>query len=256
MKKKTFIAILAAVTVACIIFGSIINLTDLFSFRDHSSDKGDSRGNNKEVTLSDIGEFHSIDADIDISSLTITTGDTYKVEWYYKNENAPEASVEDGVLKLTQKSRRSIMNFKNLGGVHDMDLTVTIPEGTELKDIAVKASIAEITLNGLAAKTCSVSADVGDINLTGLKIPALNISSDTGDIDIDTTEFTNLNVDTDIADVDIDTIDDLAAYTRDLKADIGVIEVGGQEVGKQHQAAGSGGKIISVRTDAGEIDIN
>lgn len=256
MKKNVFMTILAVITIACIILGSLIHFTDLFSFRGHSSGHDGKTESKAEMTvLDDIGEFHSIDCDIDIASLTIQPGDSYNVSWHYKNDNEPEARVENGVLKLTQKSRNNILNLKQLAGVHEMDLNVTVPAGTQLDTITVKADIAEISVHGLSAKTCTISTDVGDIDLTELKIPTLSVSCDTGDVDINTSEFTMLSVQSDVGDIDIDPVDDPATYSMDLKTDVGSVEIDGTDHGRHYQAAGSGGKTINVTTDTGEIEI-
>ncbi len=259
MKKNTYMIILAVITIACIIIGSLMNLTDMFSFRNDSNEHGESSHDGREserVVMNDIGQFQSIEADIDIANLTIATGDDYSVEWYYKNDNEPEASVENGVLKMTQKTSRNIMNLQHLAGVHEMDLKITVPAGTELQNINVQSDIAEISLNGLTAKNCSVRTDVGNIKLNGLKIPSLTISCDTGDLDLDSSEFTNLSVNSDIGDIDIHIADDISLYSLDLKTELGEVEVGDQDHGRSYQAAGTGGKSISVRTDTGDIEIN
>ncbi|MBR2779693.1 MAG: DUF4097 family beta strand repeat protein [Firmicutes bacterium] len=257
MKKNVYLGILAIITTACILLGSMYHFTDLFSFRGHSSGRDSKTESKADMTvLDDIGEFHSIDCDIDIASLTIQPGDSYNVSWHYKNDNEPEARVENGVLKLTQKSRNNILNLKQLAGIHEMDLNVTVPAGAQLDAITIKADIAEISVQGLSAKTCTISTDVGDIDLAGLKIPNLSVSCDTGDVDINTSEFTMLSVESDVGDIDIDTIDDPAAYSMDLKTDVGTVEVNGNDHGRHYQAAGSGGKTITVTTDTGEIEID
>ena len=258
MKKNVYMGILAVITIACIIIGSTYHLTDLFEFRSHSDgrDEKEIAKTAESVVLDDIGEFSAISADVDIASLTISTGDSYSVSWHDKNDNEPEARVENGVLKVTQKTRNNILNIKQLAGIHEADLSITVPAGKELNDINVRADIADIKINGLTAKNCILSADVGDIELAGLKTPTLNVSCDTGDIDIDTSEFTFLNVEADVGDIDIETTDSVENYTLNLKTEIGSVEVGSTDYGRKYQAAGSGGKTINVTTDTGEIEIN
>lgn len=280
MKKNIYIymTVLAVITIAAIIFGSLYHITGWFSFTG-MNDGGERNGSGSKAdqVSENFEEFHSINIDADVMDLTITTGpdESFEATWNYNIKGAPDVDVEDGTLNVQQKSNRDFRNitmgfFKK----NHAEMTITVPEGTVLKDITINGDVMDLDINAIETGNCSVSLDVGDVDIKGFKSsnltmntetgdidleevtsPAMTVTSDAGDLDVKNCDFNALSAETQTGSIDIDTGGRTAEYRLILETELGSVEVDGKDCGKQYSNSANSEKKIQASSEIGSIEV-
>ena len=97
--------------------------------------------------------------------------------------------------------------------------------------------------------------NAGDVDLKDITSGGLKVLSDAGDIDIAGVLKGSTDVKSDAGSVEIDVFNGIAAYTMDLQSDAGEIKVGEDEIDGTSYTQKGGDDSITVRTDAGDIEI-
>ncbi len=125
--KKIYIFVLSAVTVFCVILGTLVHVggwLDLgfFPF-------GGDSGSSKEYSEEQPG-FRSLDIDAAVMSVTIQKGDRYHISYKASENLIPKMELKGETLVVTQPSTRKF--WKNILGNKKCEMTITIPEGTVL----------------------------------------------------------------------------------------------------------------------------
>lgn len=193
-KKRTgfYLTLLTAVTVICIIVGCVIHL-GFFSL-------GKAGKMKSEETATE--RFQSISLELDTGDVTIEKGSDFRVSYRYPSNGLPEISVSDGKLVVKQKMKNTI-NMKNM----DCYLTITVPEGEELKNLDASLDVGNIEVSGFsfaASSKVDLETDVGNIDLYDCTFGDLKLETDVGNTHIGTSTFKKLSSSGDVGDIEID----------------------------------------------------
>lgn len=239
MKKSIYIAIISAVTIFCIIFGSwyhISGFADSIKGKFHmnfnfSSDKDDTIVNTSENNIK-LENFDKIQADIKVGDFKIVKGDSFKYS-YSANRTwlVPEIKVKNGTLTIKQagKSKTNV-------GMNNASVTITVPENTSFSDLDIAVNVGEVKLSDFFADKIDVDVDVGEIDLK-------NVDFNKGDFEVD------------VGDLQIKGVKDPSSYSLDIKCSIGDVNAFGNN-GKKIKTDVSGKKYIKADIDIGDCKLS
>lgn len=241
MKKSIYIAIISALTIFCIIYGSWIHISGFakdmksyFPFWNYSEKSETETNSNLPFSMNNVivDSFQSIDADIKIGSITIETGDNYSYT-YSSNKSwlIPEVKVENNKLKISQKGKSNTSMGNN-----SATIKITVPE------------------SALLDKT-KVSVDVGELIIKNISTEKLEVEVDVGEAEIKKVTFDKADFDVDIGEINVNGIKDLSSYSIDAKASVGEVMVMGSS-GKKYHSSASGNKYIKADVDIGDCRIS
>ena len=182
----------------------------------------------------------------------------------------PEIDFENGKLVATQKPGFNL-NFANLKAPK---LTIKLGTDVDLGSLEMKIDAGDISIKGVKAdyllgdfdagnivisgctiRKAELDADAGNIQISDSSCKILKVKTDAGNIDVRNTVFEDAKVDTDFGSVNISGVEDLNGYDIDCKVDAGIVNVGGASGGRKYSSKGTGKGSITVRVDAGNIDI-
>lgn len=253
MKKNVYLALLCAVTVICVIGGTLYHVGGWFwdGWFDRWGDFGkDSDGR----TVTDAGDedleaFTALTVDADIADLTIEPGKGYHISWKVKRAGAVEYSVKDGVLEVTQRQPKRIRSNTNC------DIIITVPAGTTLDRMDLDLEVGDCDISGVSMQALEVNASVGEVDVEHADLGNAVISASVGDVDLENCSFGNLDVNADVGEIQVDAAHSLEGYAFDLDSDIGGVEINGKHHKSRYQAEGSGSAHITLKADVGEIEV-
>lgn len=289
MKKTLYMAILAVVTVVCIIIGSVYHISDWFrnglfeGYGGHGIfdnifsfiyDDDDTKRDRSKVTYSDdLEEFDKIEIDTDIMDITINTGNTYHLEYDCVASRKPDFSVKGKTFTLEQLEKRWAWGSNN-----KCSMTLTIPSDTVLSNADISSDVGDIKIYNIESRYAKVDADVGNITLESCTFESSdiegdignirinssnlgnsNIENDTGNISIDSCELKDIDVYNDIGNVTLSTNVDLSSYEIKLSTDMGSIKYKGEKQKKYYYQSASNVSdhySIEIETDIGNIIFN
>lgn len=234
MKKTIYIILIVAVTVFCVIFGTVrfvggfsgLSLNNPFKTVD--SEKSNIVSG-QEILLEN---FNKIDIDANVMGITIVPGDGSKAKvTFSKQELIPEISVRDGVVKVRQHLHGNLArgNFKS-------ELVITVPENVELEYLKARLNVGSIDVENLVAYSLNLETNVGSVNMDRVNFLEMEGSVDVGSIEV------RVN----------DNIDD---YKIDAVAEMGSVDVGHESKNKRFSQSGTNGKSIEVRANLGSIKL-
>ena len=235
MKKTTLLIILGIVTIGCIIFGSIKHLGGgMKSFMEYGLKDSDEEDSTGKYSVNEIlGPFSSFNVDTEITELRIEGGKTFKAEGSYSREwMKPEISVNNGVLEISQHGKKHQRKF----GHRNCRITVTVPEGTNLKDIEIESN-------------------VGDIKLLDLTTGNININLNVGEVSVNNVSFETIAVENNIGEISICPEENADNYDISVSTDLGEVNVAGKKYRHSYNSKGNSGKKITAISNVGEINI-
>ncbi|MBO4864316.1 MAG: DUF4097 family beta strand repeat protein [Eubacterium sp.] len=232
--------------------------------------------NKKAETYSDdldVDAFDALNLEVDAGDLTIQEGDSFHVS--YKLYRKPVITVKDGVLTIKPEKEKLEFTLFQFGTITEKSyLTITVPEGTDLKDNIIDLDAGDFIISGIDMDSLNLDVDAGEVKLSDMKIDTLKADIDAGDADITTCEFGSIKIDVDAGNVDIDDskLDKITAdvdfgnidmdlhgeeadYGINIDCDAGNVSVNGKKTGNNYSCEGKGGKNISVNVDAGNVSI-
>lgn len=251
--KKIYIFVLSAVTVFCVILGTLVHVggwLDLgfFPF-------GGDSGSSKEYSEEQPG-FRSLDIDAAVMSVTIQKGDRYHISYKASENLIPKMELKGETLVVTQPSTRKF--WKNILGNKKCEMTITIPEGTVLNSAKFDFDVGNLIVSDLSSEQTKVSSDVGNVELTSCRGNRLEAESDVGNIEIRSSEFKDTQIDTDVGNVYFSAAGNFSEYNVALATDLGKVTVDGNKLKRnfsQTASAASSGRRLTVETDTGNIEI-
>ena len=203
------------------------------------------------------------------ADVTIRQGDVFHISADYQRGSAPEATVENGVLRLRDEASAHIGFGFSLGlSRKENTVTIELPEGA-LTALDIRTGVGDLSLEDVHLETLTIEMDIGDAALKGVSSESLSVQCDIGDFvleggQFDTAEFTmnmgtlsysgavrtTMLVQSDMGDVDlsgalageievnanlgtvsIDSQLPRSAYALDLGTDLGNLTVDGERIG-------------------------
>lgn len=146
--------VLTIITVCCVV-GGTFHYYGIFSLR------GGFRFGDDRITRasSDLDAFDAIYVDADMIDLSIETGKKFYLHGEYTDTLKLEYEVKDHALHIKQKMPKRAW----WGGMRNerCDMTLTVPEEAEMKNMEIKVSMGSISVEGITASACDALTNMG-----------------------------------------------------------------------------------------------
>jgi len=203
--KNVYIIVISLLTVAAVIFGTIIHmgglLGDISGFFGFSSDKL------TEATIT-TDAFTSVELDADAGNFSIVYGDNYSIYYNLPEKLVPTYTIENKTLKIKSTGKHFAFNFfGNSSGKYS--ITLTIPKDTVLDSTSLDISAGDIDLKNIAFNSLFIDTSAGNVNIDKVTAENLEIDTSAGNINLDNVTVKNLKADTNAGNID----------SRNLKAE-------------------------------------
>ena len=171
---------------------------------------------------------------------------------YDKSKTAPEVKADGGRLIIDAGKGENEIHFSE----NWFEPTVIVfCDDKELGSVSVSSSACDLEMKGVSFKTADLGMNAGDVDLKDIISGGLKVEADAGDIGIAGVLRGVTDVSTDAGSIEIDVFNGTRAYTMDLHTDAGEIKVGEDEIDGTSYTQKGGDDSITVRTDAGDIEI-
>lgn len=250
MKKTVLLIILGAITVFCVIFGTIRNVGKGFNLFNNPvihlgdddpevnfkwewhSDNDGNKENNYSISQS-LDKFSAIRIDGSIMEIRVEEGDRFYFDSTFTRDwLRPKISVENETLVVKQGRQKS--GFK--GGNNNCRVVITVPSGTKFSDIVIDSNVGDIKLRNLFAERIDIQTNVGEVSVRDVSFDKLEVNSNVGEISI----------------APVYSIDE---YSISASTDVGEVRVDGKKYKRNYNASGSTGKRIKLSANVGEVNI-
>lgn len=255
MKKGIYLTTITIVTVICIIGGSIYHFGNFFSFLPFSFWNTDASNGQVSSSGTQVLEgFDNIWADVDVSSIIITRGENYSIDYKTTENIAPKYEVKNGTLTIKQ----TVKHHRSGGfGTHNRSctITITVPKDTTLASIELDSSVGDIRLDSIVADRLVTDSSVGDTEIRQCTIESIETDSSVGDTKITGCTFLNLDTDNDIGDIFVNSAKDLSDYEMELDTDIGNVTVNKHSHKRSYEQDGTDGSI-TLDNSTGDISLS
>ena len=255
-KKNLYLILLTIITIASAIIGILIHVIipagSWFADFDEHYDPDDFIAGS--TTSEELDAFQSIDFDINVADITITSGDTYTISYQTsKKKLIPSYEIKDGTLYVKQSSAKTLHGLTNNTSC---TLMITVPKNTVLSQITGKSAVGDFTMEHASAIQMDVAVNVGDTELTDVVLQQVTIGSDVGDISLEDVTFNIASLTSNVGDVDVTAALSLDDFQIDLSCDFGEIEVNDNSYHEKYQSNVTSEKSLTVSTATGDIDIS
>lgn len=233
--KKKYLGILITVTILCIIFGSISNLTKaIVSFAGRFAGE---LGLNKALTVnlgevksgsSSLQTFDSIKVKLSVGELVIKEGDDYSYSYTFNEKIIPEIEVKNGVLIVKQDSVSITGNPK---GINQSELVITVPKGSNLDSINIVASMGNVKLKDISGKDMETSLSMGNIDVRNCTFDVTKVHNSMGDTIMTNADISSVSCANSMGDIEYN-----GSFDKiDLKTSMGKVEVNGESKGSSYK---------------------
>ena len=266
MNRNTYMAILIGVTALCMIIGTLHNVMGMFRFSrkmedmpvEISRELTDENTEGKEVEAEILPKeeaegLQKITADIELADLVFQTGEELHVDYKGDERFEPKVTEKNGALTITQHVETKWINVFKKENRKGIQITVTIPEGTELEELKTSLNLGDTKLDRVKAVNCTLDSDLGDIRCEDCEFTGIKILSSLGDVHVKNSLFEDMDVRQDMGDVNISTQQDLSDSDLNLETDLGDVRVNGKDQESRFSLSGSSGIRVVVENDMGDI---
>lgn len=201
------------------------------------------------------GGWDSLDVYAALGTVTIQTGEAWAVEL----GDSPDGTWDGDGDTLTVDA--------GIG-----DVTITVPEDLELRELDLEADQGSVTLRGVKARdliirqgggelsmedctweSADLSNDAGRVSGTGLTSGELTVTASLGEVDLAGQLRGKTEIEADMGSVTLRLTDSRERYSGTLEADLGMVEAGGWS-GRQVELTG-GPDQLEVYCDLGGITV-
>lgn len=256
-----YCAIALAIALGITIIGSIVlSIAGIFSLL---GDKGEI-GEMKTYEVN--GDVRSIEINVGAAELRVISGEEFSVESNIKKLNV---KLKNGVLKIAEKSHLSLSyNGKP-------QLTVCIPEGTELEAFSLDAGAGTIFIESVSAerveldlgagktdvgslvatKKAEINGGAGRICVSDCRINALEADTGAGTMDITGVLTGKCGINIGVGKAELVLRGGESSYSFDVDKGIGKITIAGNEM-SDGQKYGSGQNHIEIDGGVGSVTIS
>lgn len=262
---------LAFVILSAIIFGIVTIFGVFFGINTYKS-----YTSKEEVTMESFEETfetaNDLNIKLDVSKLTIKTGDELKVE--VKNPTDEFYCKIDGdTLKIRdERSSVNLFNFSNDDVIPEIILY--IPQNQEFSNIEIETGVSETYIEKLVAKEIDIEIGVGKFTIGNVKADVAKISGGAGETNIEKSVLGELKLESGVGKFVIN-----SEVSREAKIEAGVGQLivnleGNKENYKvktstglgsllvdgkkaeDNQIIGDGNSYIKVEAGVGEVRVN
>ena len=277
--KKIYIAILSIVTVICIIAGTMYHVGG-FAFGLKNLDQGLFHNKDLDYSISSESTELGIQASTvaievvgSLMDLNIEKGDRWMAEYESVVFLQPTFEVEigkNGVDKLVVSQPKAP---KHHGNDAKCQVTITVPENTNIEMLNVNLNLGDMDLVGLGAKTAKIQLDLGDMEVKNCtfeestiqtdlgemkvldsEIGDAEIGSDLGDVKVLGCSFHNLNLEADLGNIELQSATNLDNYRVTAEVDLGDLSYNGKNYKEAYEQAGIEGTLI-VKANLGDVTV-
>ena len=272
MKKDIYLTILIVVTAVCMLFGTLYHTgilrksarvvygtsemkherIDVEDLLDPDEPETETTDIEKNETAGVTDKITEIAANLDLGDLKIRQGSTFGVQYEGDDRFEPEVEIENGKLTIEQENRDLNLTWGNI----KCEVTVTIPEETDLKSVDIDLNLGDVELASLTVSAGTIHNSLGDIDVENCRLGTMNIESDLGDVDVIECTFRELTVDQNMGDVDVTTRQDMSAASIELETSLGEVKINGKGQGTEFRTDGDGGVLLAVENDMGDIKLD
>lgn len=197
-------------------------------------------------------EIISMDLDLAIADVTVTTGDKFTVDVKEGCGMEVTVAVNNGNLVITDKQRTVCLN--DMGS----KITVVVPEGIVLTVADIEISMGSLTVKNIQVDELEVVANMGDVDLVNCVARIADIELSMGDL----TFSGNIEKEADISNamgkVTLELNGAESDYALDISNSLGTVRVGSNKYDsfnntfKVNQGAS---KEIKIDNNMGDITI-
>ena len=256
-KKNLYLILLTIITIASAIIGILIHVIlpagSWFADFDEHYDSDDFIAGS--TTSEELDAFQSIDFDVNVADITITSGDTYSISYQTRKEALiPSYEIKDGTLYVKQASEKTLHGLTN-----NASCTLMIYVRNKIRfspQITGESAVGDFTMENTSSIQMDISVNVGDTELTDVVLQQVTIGSDVGDISLEDVTFNIANLTSNVGDVDVTAALSLDDFQMDLSCGFGEIEVNDNSYNEKYQSKAASEKSLTVSTGTGDIDIS
>lgn len=222
-----------------------------------------------EETFEDVG---NLDVKLNVSKLTIKTGDEFRVE--VKNPTDEFYCNMDGdTLKIRdERSNANLFNFSNEDVIPEIILY--IPQNQEFSNIEMEAGVNETYIEKIVADKVDIETGVGKFTIGEVKADVANISGGAGETNIEKSTLNELKleagvgkfvinseiseeakIDAGVGQLIVNLEGNKENYKVKTSTGLGNLLVDGKKA-EDNQIIGDGNSYIKVEAGVGEVQIN
>lgn len=262
---------LAFVILSAIIFG-IVTIFGVFS----GIDTYKSYTAKEEVTMEFFEKIfessNNLDIKLDVSKLTIKTGDEFRVE--VKNPTDKFYCKIDGdTLKIRdERSNINLFNFANDDVIPEIILYVqknqkfsnieietgvneTYIEKVVADNIDIEIGVGKFTIGDIEANVTKISGGAGETNIKKSTLNELKLEAGVGRFVINSKISQKAKIDAGVGQLIVNLEGNKENYKVKTSTGLGSLLVGGRKV-EDNQITGDGNSYIKVEAGVGEVKIN
>lgn len=248
MKRKIYLGIVTLITVICIIFGAMYHLGTWARYTGEEYYEIE----NLPMTKEQISDFEKIRADIEIMDICIMSGNDYMVEYECNQERlVPQYEVKNGVLVITQKTYKGIVNSTD----NKCKMYVEIPNDIQLKDIYINSSVGDVTVEDVMAQNIEAVMEVGNADINDTDFNDIYVTTQVGNVSVIECSFENLEVECEVGDAKLLSDESMSEYDMSFITSIGDVTINGDNQKKEYEVIKGGKKQMTIKTDVGNIDV-
>lgn len=137
-------------------------------------------------------EFQSMDIDLEYVDLEVKISDHYGIEYGMDSVYKLSYEVENGRLKVVQKTKHSFslfsfgIGFNNYSGLQEKNYVIIyVPEDVSLKEALIKNDSGDITYVGINAHLLNIKDEYGDVEIKEVESSDVTVKADSGNILLD-----------------------------------------------------------------------
>lgn len=261
MKKNIWIAILMVITGCCVVGGTFY----------HVGRFGNAPTSRNEQ---DMEAFANISVDVDVAELSITEGESFSLRYQYTDGLEPVYEVKNGTLFIKQK-QTGYRIWGDPGRVDECSLSLTIPAGTALDSVDIRAAMGDVGIDKIASSKCDIQSNLGNINIKNCSFDKTDLVANLGEISVSDTELGDAQINNDMGNIKatactfgdldivaamgnavIDAAQNLDGYRMDLRSDLGSVTVNGRHESGKYYQKGSGTGRLEIETSVGTVRLD
>ena len=208
--------------------------------------------------------FSSIDADISLGNITVTSGEDYTLWVDGTNGNVVDWEIKGGVLKIRDGSAMKNIevnnwsDFKRIFGVGAMNIAVTVPDG-ELEKVKLKTDLGDIILSDLSVAV-KIEAETSMGNVEGYEVRTagkIDLESSMGNVTLSVDEpygGMEIELETSMGNVEAQMGSVESMWDYEAKTSMGNVTVNDVDRGTKVQRKGGDYKL-EAKSDMGDVDV-
>lgn len=153
-----------------------------------------------------------------------------------------------GDLQVYDISADNVQIFTDIGS--------TYVKNIDARNIEVETDVGDVQIDGITADTFEIESDVGRVDIENANVKKLDATAEVGDFSFTGIVTTFGKIDSDVGEVRVVLTDDIMKYNFDVKSDLGILKINGQQYGTPYRQMASGTIPFTIESEVGDIDIN